>query len=165
GEWSKAALAELRCLDGAIHESACVSAIGSNALTRCIKVDDFTLPNELAVPKSSIIGVLMDGIHFDKEHYDRPTVYDTLRFSRSREEALASEKPRMNTDLVTTSVHGLPFSHGLHACPGHFFAVNNVKMILAQPLLDYEIQPFAARPPNVAIGDMSVILIDPTMMI
>ncbi|KAJ7808203.1 hypothetical protein B0H14DRAFT_2183538, partial [Mycena olivaceomarginata] len=106
---SKAALAKLHRLDSAIRESACVSAIGGNALARRIKVDDFMLPNELAVPKSSIIGISMDGIHFDEEYYDRPTVSDPLRFSRSREEALASEQPRMNVDLVTTSVHWLPF--------------------------------------------------------
>ncbi|KAJ6585924.1 cytochrome P450 [Mycena capillaripes] len=165
GEWSKAALVKLHRLDSAIRESARVSAIGGNALARRVKIDGFMLPNGLAVPKNYTIGVSMDGIHFDEEHYDRPTVYDPFRFSRPREEALASEKRHVNEDLVTTSVHWLPFSHGLHACPGRFFAANNVKIILAQLLLDYEIQPFATRPPNVAIGDMSVVPVDATMMI
>ncbi|KAJ7880796.1 cytochrome P450 [Mycena olivaceomarginata] len=133
GEWSKAALAKLHRLDSAIRESA--------------RVDGFTLPNGLAVAKNSTIGVSMDGIHFDPEYYDNPTVYDPFRFSRPREE-LAAGKTRVNEDLVTTSVHWLPFSHGLHACPGRFFAANNVKMILAQMLLDYEIQPFGYAPPE-----------------
>jgi cytochrome P450 len=55
-------------------ESAWVSAIGGNALARRVKVDDFTLPNGFAVPKNSTIGVSMDGIRFDEEYYDRPTV-------------------------------------------------------------------------------------------
>jgi hypothetical protein len=38
-------------------------------------------------------------------------------------------------------------------------------MILAQLLFDYEIEPFAARPPNVAIGHMSVVPVDATMVI
>ncbi|KAJ7648218.1 cytochrome P450 [Mycena polygramma] len=165
GEWSKAALAKLHRLDSAIRESARVSAIGGNALARRVKVDGFTLPNGLPVAKGSTIGVSMDGIHFDPEYYDDPTVYDPFRFSRPREEALKSGTPRVNEDLVTTSVHWLPFSHGLHACPGRFFAANNVKMILVQLLLNYEIQPFATRPPNMAIGDMSVVPVDATMMI
>jgi cytochrome P450 len=115
GEWSKAALAKLHRLDSAIRESARVSAIGGNALARRIKVDGFTLPNGLAVAKNSTIGVSMDGIHFDPENYTDPTVYDPFRFSRPREEALATGKPRVNEDLVTTSPHWLPFSHGLHA--------------------------------------------------
>lgn len=49
--------------------------------------------------------------------------------------------------------------------PGRFFAANNVKIILAQLLLNYEIQPFTNRPPNVAIGDMSVVPVTATMMI
>jgi cytochrome P450 len=114
GEWSKAALAKLHRLDSAIRESARVSAIGGNALARRVKVDGFTLPNGLAVAKNSTIGVSMDGIHFDPEYYDNPTVYDPFRFSRPREE-LAAGKTRVNEDLVTTSVHWLPFSHGLHA--------------------------------------------------
>ncbi|KAJ7025237.1 cytochrome P450 [Mycena alexandri] len=162
GEWSKSAVAKLHRLDSAIRESARVSAIGGNALARRVKIDGFTLPNGLAVAKNSTIGVSMDGIHFDEAYYDHPYVYDPFRFSRPREEA---EKPRTNEDLVTTSVHWLPFSHGLHACPGRFFAANNVKMILAQLLLDYEIRPFATRPPNVAIGDMSVVPVTATMMI
>ncbi|KAJ7869028.1 cytochrome P450 [Mycena leptocephala] len=165
GEWSKAALAKLHRLDSAIRESARVSAIGGNALARRVKVDGFTLPNGLAVAKNSTIGVSMDGIHFDPENYTDPTVYDPFRFSRPREEALATGKPRVNEDLVTTSPHWLPFSHGLHACPGRFFAANNVKMILVQLLLDYEIQPFGTRPPNMAIGDMSVVPVDAMMMI
>jgi hypothetical protein len=38
-------------------------------------------------------------------------------------------------------------------------------MILVQLLLDYEIQPFGMRPPNMAIGDMSVVPVDAMMMI
>ncbi|KAJ7460275.1 cytochrome P450 [Mycena latifolia] len=165
GEWTKAAIAKLHRLDSAVRESARVSAIGGNALARRVKIDGFTLPNGLEVPNGSTVGVSMDGIHFDPDYYDRPTVYDPFRFSRPREEALAAEKARTNEDLVTTSIHWLPFSHGLHACPGRFFAANNVKMILAQLLLDYEIKPFTTRPPNVAIGDMSVVPVDAKMMV
>lgn len=57
------------------------------------------------------------------------------------------------------------FAHSTPRSPGRFFAANNVKMILAQVLLDYEIQPFGTRPPNIAIGDMSVVPVDATMMI
>jgi hypothetical protein len=49
--------------------------------------------------------------------------------------------------------------------PGRFFAANNIKMILAQILLNYDIQPFPSRPPNISLGDISVVPVKAKMMI
>ncbi|KAJ7753620.1 cytochrome P450 [Mycena maculata] len=164
GEWTKAAVGKLYRLDSAIRESSRVSAIGGVSLARRTKTD-VTLPNGLVVKKDNCIGVSMDGIHFDEEYYPRAREFDAFRFSRPREEATLDEKPPVNEDLVTTSAHYLPFSHGLHACPGRFFAANNVKMILAHILINYEIQPFTPRPSNVTFGDMSVVPTSAEMLI
>lgn len=117
GEWSKAALAKLHRLDSAIRESARFSAIGGTAMARKVRADGgITLPDGTWVPKNVTVGVSMDGIHFDEAFYNRPTEFDPFRFSRPREEAaLSGEKLRVNEDLVTTSPHWLPFSHGIHA--------------------------------------------------
>lgn len=37
---------------------------------------------------------------------------------------------------------------GKHACPGRFFAVDLVKMILARVLVDYEVENLVERPDN-----------------
>ncbi|KAJ7042980.1 cytochrome P450 [Mycena alexandri] len=166
GEWTKAAVAKLHRLDSAIRESARISGVGGTAMARRVRTDDgITLPNGLVVPKNSTVGVSMDGLHFDEAYYDRVNEFDPFRFSRPREEPGYGDKPRANEDLVTTSVHWLPFSHGIHACPGRFFAANNIKMILAQILLNYDIQPFPSRPPNISLGDISVVPVKATMMI
>jgi cytochrome P450 len=172
GQWTKAALAKLYRLDSALRESLRVSNIGGVALARRTKTD-VTLSNGLVVKKDNCVGVSIDGIHFDEKYYPGAREYDAFRFSRLREEATA-EKPHLNVDLVTTSAHFLPFSHGIHAwcvnlkllhyrrwsvlmfrSPGRFFAANSVKMILAHILINYEIQPFAKRPPNVSFGGSS----------
>jgi cytochrome P450 len=54
--------------------------------------------------------------------------------------------------FVTTSPESLGFGHGQHACPGRFFAANEVKVLLCHLLLkydfelipgsDYSIQPY-----------------------
>ncbi|KAK3068494.1 hypothetical protein LTS18_000643 [Coniosporium uncinatum] len=42
----------------------------------------------------------------------------------------------------------MAFSHGRHACPGRFFAANQLKLLLAQIVLGYDIQPIDERPQN-----------------
>ncbi|CAL1703350.1 unnamed protein product [Somion occarium] len=165
GEWSKAALAKLYRLDSAIRESSRVSGVGGTALARKVKPDNgITLPNGLWLPKGSTVGVSMDGIHFDEAFYEDPSTFDAFRFSRPREDPSYDEKG-VNEDLVTTSPHWLTFSHGIHACPGRHFAVNNIKMILAQLLLNYDVKPFDTRPPNFSIGDLSVVPVKARMKI
>ncbi|KAJ7755767.1 cytochrome P450 [Mycena olivaceomarginata] len=149
GEWTKAAVAKLHRLDSAIRESARISGVGGTAMAR----------------RNATVGVSMDGLHFDEAYYDHVNEFDAFRFSRAREEPGYGEKPHTNEDLITTSVHWLPFSHGIHACPGRFFAANNIKMILAQILLNYDIQPFPSRPPNISLGDISVVPVKAKMMI
>ena len=46
-----------------------------------------------------------------------------------------------------------------------FFATNNIKLILAHLLLNYDVQPFPARPPNISLGDISVVPVKATMRI
>ncbi|KAJ6454267.1 cytochrome P450 [Mycena vitilis] len=166
GEWTKSAVAKLHRLDSAIRESARISGVGGTAMARRVRAaNGIALPNGLVVPYNATVGVSMDGLHFDEAYYDRVSEFDPFRFSRPREEPSYGEKPRPNEDLVTTSVHWLPFSHGIHACPGRFFAANNIKMILAQILLNYDIQPFPSRPPNISLGDISVVPVRAKMMI
>ena len=94
-----------------------MSGVGSTAMAWRVRADGrTTLPDGTWIPKNATGGVSMDGIHFDEAFYDRPLEFDAFRFSRPREESIASgEKSRVNKDLVTTSAHWLPFSHGIHA--------------------------------------------------
>jgi len=185
GEWSKLALSKLIRLDSAIRESSRVSGVGGTALARKVKVDEgIVLPNRLWVPKGVTVGVSMDGIHFDESLYERPTEFDPFRFSRAKEKlSETSDKPRKNEGLVNTSAQWLPFSHGIHAwyvnlflrariggaqfqfSPGRFFAANNIKMVLAHILLNYDIQPFTHRPHNISLGDISVVPVKAKMMV
>ncbi|KAJ7500864.1 cytochrome P450 [Mycena galericulata] len=151
GQWTKAAVGKLVRLDSALRESGRISGPGGTAIARRTKVD-LTLSNGLVIPKDNCVGVSMDGIHFDEEYYPRPHEYDAFRFSRPLEDAPHGDKLRWNEDFVTTSPEWLLFSHGLHACPGRFFASNNLKMILAHLLINYEIQPYSTRPPNISMG-------------
>lgn len=51
----------------------------------------------------------------------------------------SGEPGRENTSqLVSTTPDHLGFGHGTHACPGRFFAANEVKIALIFTLLNYD---------------------------
>jgi len=68
------------------------------------------------------------------EYYQNPEKYDGYRFLRMRE----TPGEDKNTRLVSTSSSHLGFGHGLHACPGRFFAANDIKIALCHLLLKYD---------------------------
>lgn len=42
--------------------------------------------------------------------------------------------------FVTTGPDSLGFGHGQHACPGRFFAANEVKILMCHLLLKYDLE-------------------------
>lgn len=52
---------------------------------------------------------------------------------------LSGEPGKENTSqLVSTTPEHMGFGHGVHACPGRFFAANEVKIALIFILLNYD---------------------------
>jgi len=49
--------------------------------------------------------------------------------------------------FVSTSPNHLVFGHGQHACPGRFFASNEIKIILCHILLKYNRRLIQGQPP------------------
>lgn len=63
-----------------------------------------------------------------------PEAYDARRFLRWREQPGLENKAH----LVSTSPEHMAFGHGEHACPGRFFAANEIKIVLCHILLQYD---------------------------
>nr|GAT51170.1 predicted protein [Mycena chlorophos] len=161
GVWTKAAVNKMHRLDSTIRESSRVSGIGGTSLARQVRATDgVTLPNGFVVPHNATIGVSMDGIHFDPENYPDPKKFDAFRFYRER-----MEGGKRNVDLGTTSSKYLLFSHGIHSCPGRFFAINDIKLMMGHLLLNYEIAPRPRREPNISLGDIAIVPETATMQI
>lgn len=93
---------------------------------------DVTLPTGEVIPKGARIACLTS-LHTSPDQYDDPLVYNGHRFVdwRGTDRDSASH-------LVSTGPASLGFGHGKHACPGRFFASNEIKIALCHLLMKYD---------------------------
>ena len=94
---------------------------------------DVTLSNGLTISKGERI--IVDSARMtDEAVYKDHTTWDPYRFLNLRRESGNEHWAQ----LVTTHPNHLGFGHGLHACPGRFFAANEVKVALSHLLIKYD---------------------------
>ena len=93
----------------------------------------------------------------DNDTDDKTEAFDGFRHYRQRVNAsTAGELAR--AQFVASNEDNLSFGYGRHACPGRFFATNEIKMILARLLLDYDIRlpdGVTERHAQISIGNIS----------
>lgn len=103
--------------------------------------------------------VLGEGTHmWNSEYWKDADKFDGYRFLRLREAAEGDRDEDSKTaHLVSTSSRHLGFGHGIHACPGRFFAANEIKIALCHILLKYDWKlPHGFQPKATTFG-MSII--------
>ena len=112
---------------------------------------DTELSDGTFIPKGSFISANMTTIHNDPEYYPAPNEFRPWRFSDMREK---SSEEALKHQAVNTSTEFLPFGHGRHACPGRFFAVNELKAMMCYLVMNYHIraEEEGVRPPNYLSG-------------
>lgn len=93
-------------------------------------------------------------IYHDDELFPDPETFDGFRAYKLRQASTLNDVQARNT-FVNVSDQNLGFGYGRHACPGRFFANNEIKMILAKLLLQYDIKMpngLTTRWPNIENG-------------
>jgi cytochrome P450 len=102
----------------------------------------FTLSNGQYIPPGVIIEAPSHAIYMDDANFppdSKPAdVFDGFRYYKLRQSGTATDHAR--NQFVTTNEQNLGFGYGKHSCPGRFFAANEIKMILARLLLDYDLK-------------------------
>jgi cytochrome P450 len=99
----------------------------------------FTLSNGQYIPAGVKIEVASHAVYQDSANYSNPKpadVFDGYRAYKLRQGGTATDHAR--NQFVTTNEQNLMFGYGKHACPGRFFAANEIKMILANLILHYD---------------------------
>lgn len=135
GLLSKTSIPRLRKLDSFIKESQRLNPFSSTGFSRKIKRAQ-NMPDGVVFPPGITVTVPVSCVAMDPELYPSPDVFDGLRFYKIREK----EGNENKFQYVTTSKDWLNWGHGVHACPGRFFAANEMKIILVHLLLNYDIK-------------------------
>jgi cytochrome P450 len=124
----------------------------SVGLTR-LALRPFTFFNGVTIPAGTIIAAPVTAIHTDGEIYPNPDKFDGFRFAKLREQVGVA-----GLQVTSTSAEYLTFGYGRHACPGRFFAANEVKALLAHILVTYDIKLEEGKraPRTLTIGSMRI---------
>jgi cytochrome P450 len=125
-------------------------------MTRAV-VADFTFSNGTTVPKGAYgefwvqqkkvkvseavtnhVQVLAPifAMYLDEDLFPTGSTFDAFRWSRLRSQPGNENRYQ----FVSTSPTHINFGHGKVACPGRFFAAQEIKLSLAHILLQYEVR-------------------------
>ncbi|EKM61752.1 uncharacterized protein PHACADRAFT_248575 [Phanerochaete carnosa HHB-10118-sp] len=130
--WTKAAINKMRKLDSFLRE--CERHNGPTVVSMFRNIlQPVTLSDGTFLPKGTTVVTPTFATHFDEENYTNATLFDPLRSYKSEK----SVQPQ----LITTSADYVTFGHGKHACPGRFFASNELKAMLAYIVVNYDVKP------------------------
>lgn len=114
-------------------------------------VASMTLSDGTHIPAGTMLAAPVRAMYTDPELLENPEVFDGFRWSKLRQQA-----DQLNSHLfVSTSSSSLLFGHGNHACPGRFFAANEIQIMIVNLLLRYDIKypEGEARPGNWDFGE------------
>lgn len=114
---------------------------------------EVTLTDGTVIPKGAGLGIPITAMTDEKFHKD-PLTFDGHRFHNLRQ--LAGNETKYQ--FVTTSNEHISFGHGKHACPGRFFASNEIKIALVQVLTTYDLKfPDGKGKPRTLPNGVSVV--------
>lgn len=88
------------------------------------------------IPQNSNIEIAANAVNRDPAIHEDPDVFDGFRFYKMRQR---SEEDTNRHQFVSSSPNSLNWGYGRHACPGRFFAVDEIKVILSKVLQKYDI--------------------------
>ena len=134
-------------LDSALRESMRISGFGSKVFNRkVIAPNGIILPNGVHLPHGVTVCVSGYSLHHDETIDPEPYQFNYRRFARPNHTSPTTTSSILTA--ATTSLNYAIWGHGKHACPGRFFAVDMIKMVVAYIITHYEIKPFLTWPKN-----------------
>ncbi|KAK3369720.1 ent-kaurene oxidase [Lasiosphaeria ovina] len=142
GVMTTQALYDMKLVDSVMRESQRLNPPFIDAFRR-YAMQPITLQNGDRIPKGTYIETANTAVLRDPSLYPSPDDFNPHRFSALREPDVPDPlgyKNREQYQYVSVTKENMSFGFGRHACPGRYFAANEIKMILAQLLLHYDIR-------------------------
>ncbi|OJD40377.1 cytochrome p450 [Diplodia corticola] len=133
GGWKKTTLHKMKLMDSVLKESQRRNPVHFTIMTRIAEAD-VDLSGGVHVRKGDMITVTTTETMMDPAVFPEPERFIGDRFLKLRQIPGNENK----WQYVTTSADHIGFGHGAHACPGRFFAGNELKIVLAHMLMKYD---------------------------
>ncbi|KAB5577915.1 cytochrome P450 [Coniochaeta sp. 2T2.1] len=152
GVWNKRALRQMVKLDSLFRESARLNSFVTLGLNRVVTArNGLVTPSGIRLPQGTHVCVPCYAVLRDGEVYEDAQTFEPFRFAVPRTGSQGEEKGARKT-FTTTGNDYLVFGHGRSACPGRFFAANELKLMMAYLLVNYDMEQLPARPRDVWVG-------------
>ncbi|KAH7389954.1 GA14-synthase [Pyrenochaeta sp. MPI-SDFR-AT-0127] len=132
GTWNKNSLYNLKLMDSVLKESQRLKPIAVASMRR-FTVADITLSDGVRIPKNTMTLVSAQR-HWDEKYYENANTFDGYRFLRMRQ----TPGQENRAQVVSATADHMGFGFGLHACPGRFFAAEEIKIALSHMLMNYD---------------------------
>ncbi|KAI0084548.1 cytochrome P450 [Irpex rosettiformis] len=133
--WTKVAMQKMRKADSFFKECQRLHGFNTLGMER-LALKDYMFKDGTFIPKGTFVCIAQRVAQMEPDYYDDPSTFDPWRSSRVPEEDGNTSK-----HLATTANPGyMPFGVGKHACPGRFFAVAELKAVLAWLVLHYDLK-------------------------
>src|SRR5437773_1765287 len=98
-------------------------------------VHDYTFKDGLHIPAGTQMSMPLQEVNLDPDIYPSPETFDGYRFLKLRE-TIDPHK----FHYASVSDAAISFGGGTHACPGRFYASCELKLMLVEFLLRYEVR-------------------------
>ncbi|KAF3940542.1 hypothetical protein ABW19_dt0207875 [Dactylella cylindrospora] len=162
-EFNKRYMQQLYNLDAFLKETGRLGLSGAIHSDRIVTTPSgITTSNGIFLPKGTAFSFPQHAKITDEDIYENATEHKYTRFYRgdlgpvnketsdSNREETTDEKGtsdrKLDRYMVTITDDYPIFGIGLHACPGRFFAANELRILVAWLLLRYEIKPIEKKP-------------------
>ncbi|KZV79779.1 cytochrome P450 [Exidia glandulosa HHB12029] len=131
--WTKDAMDRLVKLDSILRESQRHFGLGALSMPRkALKGFTFSADGtHVDVPAGTTLAVSARAIHFDEGVYECAEEFRGFRFAQD-------DSDEGGARYVNASASYVPWGYGRHACPGRFWAANEMKAVLAYLLAHYD---------------------------
>ncbi|KXN88634.1 Ent-kaurene oxidase [Leucoagaricus sp. SymC.cos] len=150
--WTKGAVAKMYKIDSFIRESARFSALASvSSIRKVCDPNGFKLSNGITLPYGTSLSIITEPVHHDPAMYDNPSEFNGSRFYELGKEELGrgdGAEYHVKHALASVTPTWLLWGVGKHACPGRFLAAHEIKVVIAQILLYYDIALVDGRRPD-----------------
>ncbi|OJD30023.1 cytochrome p450 [Diplodia corticola] len=131
--WTTAGLYKMQLLDSVVKETLRLKP-GTLANLERRSLKDITLPDGTKIPRGTNVSVDSSRMWDPAVYGEDAARFDGFRFLRLRQQGAPA------TSMVSSSPEQFTFGVGKSICPGRFFVHNQIKVALANILLDYDVR-------------------------